>query len=74
MLKLVLTHTRPAWSLAGKRQGEQSRTHYTLASVVSAEARRRIQLLLDQYPLDPELDSSLLQAPAQVDGEPARAS
>lgn len=56
VLKLVLSQVRPVIT----KTGEKGRIQYKLRPEVVTEARQRIQALLDQYPLYPELSLDVL--------------
>ncbi len=56
MIKQVLAATRPEVIASGKRQGEPSRAKYSVDPAVAEAAKRRIEALLERYPLYPELD------------------
>ncbi|HZR43383.1 MAG TPA: glycine hydroxymethyltransferase, partial [Ktedonobacteraceae bacterium] len=60
VIKLVLSETRPVRT----KTGEKGRIQYKLRPEVAEEARKRIQALLNQYPLYPELSLDLLQPSA----------
>jgi glycine hydroxymethyltransferase len=60
VISLVLRHVGTVTS----RNGEPSRTKYSLAPAVAEQARRRIGDLLTRYPLYPELDLEPLLATA----------
>ena len=57
VIKLVLSHLTPTTTTSGKR----SLTKYRLEQSVLAQAQQRVQALLHQYPLYPELDLAILQ-------------
>lgn len=56
IIKYVLSHTKPSVTASGK----PSLAKYVLDENVQAVARRRVDELLSQYPLYPELDTTLL--------------
>ena len=60
IFKLVLSNVTPTTIAEGKRQGQKSLAKYTLDQQVHDEARQRVQALLGQYPLYPEIDLQLL--------------
>lgn len=56
IVKLVLSATKPSLVQKGPKAGEKSLAKYSLEQKVMDEAQKRIQALLKQYPLYPELD------------------
>jgi len=56
VIKLVLSNVTPALTTSGKK----SLTKYAVDARVVAEAQQRVRMLLDRYPLYPELDLDLL--------------
>ncbi len=61
ILQFVLSKAQPATIAAGKNAGKTSKAKYEVEPEVIHEARHRVQALLDNYPLYPELDLTLLQ-------------
>jgi len=57
IMKRVLAHTQPSTTSSGKK----SLAKYELDVQVREEAHKRVQALLNRYPLYPELDLDLLQ-------------
>lgn len=60
IIKLVLSNVSPTIVQEGKRKGEKSIAKYFLNPKIADQACQRIRLLLNQYPLYPELDLGLL--------------
>lgn len=58
IVKLVLAHTEPTTTSAGK----MSRAKYRLAAAALREAKGRVKALLDRFPVYPELDLAFLEA------------
>ncbi len=61
IIKLVLSNTTPAVA-----NGKQGRAKYLLSKGIVSEAQQRIQALLSQYVLYPELDMNMLLSSVQV--------
>lgn len=59
---LVLTKIKPATIESGKNAGKPSKARYEIEPGVIEEARGRVQALLDQFPLYPELDLETLES------------
>ena len=64
IVKQVLGATRPTVVADGKRKGEVSLAKYTTDEAVAERQRARVQELLGRFPLYPQIDVSLLEAPA----------
>jgi glycine hydroxymethyltransferase len=56
VIKLVLSNTKPGLT----KKGEKSQVNYSIEGDTAAQAHSRIQTLLSQYPLYPELDLEML--------------
>jgi glycine hydroxymethyltransferase len=61
ILKSVLSHVKPTTIESGKNAGKTSQAKYTIDPGAQAEALQRVGVLLDAYPVYPELDLKLLQ-------------
>jgi len=61
IFKLVLSNTKPGVIESGPNAGQPSKANYVLDPRAAQDARARVKTLLDQYPVYPELDLSLLQ-------------
>lgn len=57
----VLSQTKPAEITSGEKAGTLSKAKYTVAPEVVTEARRRVKVLLDRFPVYPELDLEALK-------------
>jgi glycine hydroxymethyltransferase len=62
IMKLVLANTKPALVESGKNAGKLSRAKYLIADAARVEAKARIKVLQDKFPVYPELDLAFLQA------------
>ncbi|GAC1322332.1 MAG: glycine hydroxymethyltransferase [Chloroflexota bacterium] len=60
VIKHILANTMPATIEKGEQRGNTSKAKYVLDPGVAEEARVRIALLLDRYPLYPSLDLGML--------------
>ncbi len=60
IIRLVLENTQPALLTSGANAGKPSKRKYALDASARDEARDRIQALLAQFPVYPELDLSIL--------------
>ncbi len=60
IIYLVLSNTKPGTITKGAKAGQPSRAKYEIPEAVIAEARERVQNLLDQFVLYPSLDAELL--------------
>jgi glycine hydroxymethyltransferase len=60
IIKLVLSNVTPSIIETGELRGEKSRAKYILDTTIKERAKQRIQSILNQYPLYPELDLDLL--------------
>jgi glycine hydroxymethyltransferase len=56
IFKLVLSNVVPTTITEGKRQGQKSLAKYNLGQQVHDEARKRVEALLSQFLLYPEID------------------
>lgn len=61
IIKLVVSNTKPALIEKGANAGKPSKTAYVLDSAAKEEARKRVTVLLDKFPVYPELDLSFLK-------------
>jgi glycine hydroxymethyltransferase len=61
IIKLVLSNTQPAVIQSGANAGKTSRANYVLDDAARAEATERINILLQKFPVYPELDLAFLQ-------------
>jgi glycine hydroxymethyltransferase len=61
IIHLVLTHTKPAVISKGAKAGQESRARSLTDVAAVAEAKGRVQALLDAFVLYPELDLAALQ-------------
>lgn len=73
VIHLVLSNVTPRVIEDGPRAGQVSKAKYNLDLAVIETARQRVQVLLDRYPLYPELDIDLLLS-ADFMAESARES
>ncbi|MCK5860891.1 MAG: glycine hydroxymethyltransferase [Candidatus Hydrogenedentes bacterium] len=62
IVRLVLDHTKPAILTSGKNVGKPSKRKYELDAGAKEEAQKRIQTLLGQFPVYPELNLEVLKA------------
>ena len=60
IIRLVLDNTKAALLTSGKNAGKASKRKYELDAGAKEEAQQRIQALLGQFPVYPELDLDLL--------------
>ncbi len=56
IIRMLLENAESATIKTGKNAGKKSKAKYDLAPEVAREARERVRVLLDKYPLYPELD------------------
>ena len=61
ILKIVLTHTKPAVIEKGANAGKPSKTNFVLDAAAKREAISRVEALLARFPLYPELDLTILK-------------
>lgn len=61
IIKLVLAHTSPSVITKGAKAGQVSKAKADTDAKAAQEARERVQALLGQFVLYPELDLELLQ-------------
>jgi len=60
ILKLVLSHCKPALISKGSNVGKPSQANCEIDPTALSSARRRVQALLQRFPVYPELDLELL--------------
>lgn len=60
IIRVVLSHTRPATIERGDQKGKPSKAKYVLDARAREEARHRVADLLARYPLYPEIDLDIL--------------
>jgi glycine hydroxymethyltransferase len=60
IIKLALSNTKAGVVESGKNAGEPSKINYVLDEKTHEEAKARVKVLLDRYPVYPELDLALL--------------
>jgi glycine hydroxymethyltransferase len=58
---LVLSNTKPEISIKGANAGKPSKAKYSVETQAKADARARVETLLSQFPVYPELNLPLLQ-------------
>src|SRR5690554_176510 len=61
IIKYILANTRPAIADTGKNAGKPSKAKYIIDENVQAAAGKRVQALLDNFPVYPQLDLAFLQ-------------
>jgi glycine hydroxymethyltransferase len=61
IIKIVLANTQPAAIETGEQAGQPSKAKYVIDEAIRLVARERVKLLLDKFPVYPELDLELLQ-------------
>lgn len=61
IIRLVLDNTAPALLTTGPNAGKPSKRKYTLEASARDEAQQRVQTLMAQFPVYPELDLATLQ-------------
>ena len=61
VIRLVLTNTKPEMVKSGDQAGKPSKAKYSILNNAASEACSRVQQLLNQYPVYPQLDLQLLQ-------------
>jgi glycine hydroxymethyltransferase len=61
IVKMVLANTTPAMIETGEQAGQPSKAKYLIDEAIRLIARERVKLLLDKFPVYPELDLELLQ-------------
>jgi hypothetical protein len=69
IIKRVLAATTPTTITSGRQAGEERRARYDLPAPAIDAARARVRVLLDHYPLYPELDLGRLVARRRRGGE-----
>jgi glycine hydroxymethyltransferase len=72
VFKLVLANTKATIMQKGPEAGQPSRARFAVASAAGETARERVAVLLDRYPVYPEIDLDLLRSAADEWGEPSR--
>lgn len=60
IIKLVLSNTKAEIISSGEHAGKPSKAKYQLAESIKLEAKKRVKVLLDRYPVYPEIDLDLL--------------
>lgn len=60
VLYLVLSNTKPAVIKTGKNAGNNSKAKFDIDAGVAQEAKAKVKVLLDKYPVYPELDLDFL--------------
>ncbi len=61
IFKLVLSNTKPAIIESGANAGKPSKAKYVIADGIVETAKARVKVLLDKYPVYPELDLEFLK-------------
>ncbi|MFP4164704.1 MAG: glycine hydroxymethyltransferase [Chitinispirillaceae bacterium] len=61
IVRLVLSNTAPNTISKGPNAGKQSKAKFTTKAAAAEEAKRRVKVLLDKYPVYSQLDLDLLQ-------------
>ncbi len=61
IIKYVLGNIKPATIKTGKNAGKSSKAKYDIGEGVAEEAKKRVNALLERYPLYPELDLAFMQ-------------
>ncbi len=61
IIRLVLDNAKPAVLTSGQNAGKPSKRKYDLEESARDEAQQRVQTLLEQFPVYPELDLNLLK-------------
>ena len=61
IIRLVLANSKPTTIASGDQVGSPSKAKYTTDEAAAAEGRTRLKVLLDEFPLYPNLDLPLLQ-------------
>lgn len=61
IVKLVLSNTKPTTIDKGPNAGKQSKAKFTTEAAAVEEAKGRVKVLLDKFPVYPQLDLGLLQ-------------
>lgn len=61
IVKLILSNTKPGTITSGAKAGSPSKSKIQLPEDVQQETRQRVTALLDEFPVYPELDLTLLQ-------------
>src|SRR5690554_3986270 len=62
IIKYILANTRAAFADTGKNAGKPSKAKYIIDENVQAAAGKRVQALLDNFPVYPQLDLAFLQS------------
>ena len=61
IIRLILANTSPQTIASGEQAGKSSKAKYAIDKAVSSEAVSRVKMLLDKYPVYPQLDLGLLR-------------
>lgn len=61
IITLIIKNTKPAIIKKGKNEGQPSKSRYEIPKDVLKEARARVKVLVDKYPVYPELDLKFLK-------------
>lgn len=61
IIKLVLSGTKPEVVTSGEQAGKSSKAKYKIDQNSENEARRRVEMLLNKFPVYPQIDLALLQ-------------
>lgn len=61
IIKMLLSSTTPATIKSGKNAGKKSKAKYDIDPSVVEKARERVNVLLEKYPLYPELDLEFMK-------------
>jgi glycine hydroxymethyltransferase len=60
IVKLVLSNTKPEIVSSGEQKGKPSKAKYAINQTAAVEASSRVKLLLDRFPVYPQLDLNFL--------------
>lgn len=61
VIKLVLANTKPTLIEKGEKAGQLSKAKYVIAPEAKEEACKRVKILLDRFPVYPEIDLAFLK-------------
>lgn len=61
IIKLILSHTKPAAIESGEHAGSLSKAKYTIDDKARREAKQRVRDLLNRFPVYPQLDLDFLK-------------
>lgn len=67
IITLIIKNTKPALIKKGKNEGQPSKARYVIPGDISKEAKTRVKVLLEKYPVYPELDLKFLKKHYVVD-------